>query len=242
MKLILLIILIIFGFQSSAWGQEPIQEIMKKIEHQTGMTFSYDPSILKGISRITFKSDNQSISECLTRLFQKLPLSYQINGTHIILKKRPRSVTISGFVRDKATTEYLIGASVYDSRTQRGTATNNHGFFSLTLPVGVVRLETSYIGYGRFSHTFQPLERDTVMEILLESGEALAEVVVTGSNDTQNPIQAPQMGTIKITRKMIKTIPTLFGEADVIKALQTQPGVSAGNPLSPPAMGEGFPA
>ena len=66
------------------------------------------------------------------------------------------------------------------------------------------------------------------MEILLESGEALAEVVVTGSNDTQNPIQAPQMGTIKITRKMIKTIPTLFGEADVIKALQTQPGVSAG--------------
>ena len=57
MKLILLIILIIFGFQSSAWGQaptlsieakqEPIQEIMKKIEHQTGMTFSYDPSILK---------------------------------------------------------------------------------------------------------------------------------------------------------------------------------------------------
>ena len=43
------------------------------------------------------------------------------------------------------------------------------------------RLETSYIGYGRFSHTFQPLERDTVMEILLESGEALAEVVVTGS-------------------------------------------------------------
>lgn len=110
MKLILLIILIIFGFQSSAWGQaptlsieakqEPIQEIMKKIEHQTGMTFSYDPSILKGISRITFKSDNQSISECLTRLFQKLPLSYQINGTHIILKKRPRSVTISGFVRD----------------------------------------------------------------------------------------------------------------------------------------------
>lgn len=86
---------------------------------------------------------------------------------------------------DKATTEYLIGASVYDSRTQRGTATNNHGFFSLTLPVGVVRLETSYIGYGRFSHTFQPLERDTVMEILLESGEALAEVVVTGSNDTQ---------------------------------------------------------
>lgn len=149
------------------------------------MTFSYDPSILKGISRITFKSDNQSISECLTRLFLKLPLSYQINGTHIILKKRPRSVTISGFVRDKATTEYLIGASVYDSRTQRGTATNNHGFFSLTLPVGVVRLETSYIGYGRFSHTFQPLERDTVMEILLESGEALAEVVVTGSNDTQ---------------------------------------------------------
>ena len=126
------------------------------------------------------------------------------------LEETPPLSNHQRFVRDKATTEYLIGASVYDSRTQRGTATNNHGFFSLTLPVGAVRLETSYIGYGRFSHTFQPLERDTVMEILLESGEALAEVVVTGSNDTQNPIQAPQMGTIKITRKMIKDHPDLI--------------------------------
>ena len=49
----------------------------------------------------------------------KAPSVLSDKRTHIILKKRPRSVTISGFVRDKATTEYLIGASVYDSRTQK---------------------------------------------------------------------------------------------------------------------------
>ena len=36
----------------------------------------------------------------------------------------------------------------------------------------------------------------------------------------------PQMGTIKITRKMIKTIPTLFGEADVIKACKPNRRIS----------------
>lgn len=238
MRLILLIFSIAFGYQSITWSQskplsldverEALPEIMRKIEHQTGMTFSYDPAILNPISPVTFKAENLPITECLARLFQNLPVSYKINGKHIILKRRPRTVTISGFVRDKATTEYLIGASVYDSRTQKGAATNNHGFFSLTLPAGAVRLETSYIGYGRYTHTFQQLERDTVMEILLAGGEELAEVIVTGNNATQNPIQAPQMGSMKVTQKTIKTIPTLFGEADVIKALQTLPGVSAG--------------
>ena len=36
------------------------------------------------------------------------------------------------------------------------------------------------------------------------------------------------MGTLKISQKTVKSIPTLLGESDVIKTLQTQPGVSAG--------------
>ena len=66
------------------------------------------------------------------------------------------------------------------------------------------------------------------MEILLKSGKELQEIVVTGTNASQNPVYTPQMGTLKISQKTVKSIPTLLGESDVIKTLQTQPGVSAG--------------
>lgn len=206
----------------------PLRDVLREIELQTGMTFSLESSMLKGLPGITFQTERESIPVVLGKLFKDLPITFTINKKVIILKKKPRFITISGFVRDLSSTENLIGASVYDPHSQRGTATNAQGFFSLTLPAGPIRLETSYIGYQRLGQTLTNLRQDTVMIIRLESGEQLDEVVVTGNNASQNPVVTPQMGELKVSQKLIKSIPTLFGEADVIKTLQTQPGVSAG--------------
>ena len=43
--------------------------------------------------------------------------------------------TVSGTVTDNATGETLIGATVMDARTGKGTVTNAYGRYSLTLPV-----------------------------------------------------------------------------------------------------------
>ena len=46
--------------------------------------------------------------------------------------------TISGTVSDTKSGETLIGATVVDSRSGKGTVTNPYGRFSLTLPRGEV--------------------------------------------------------------------------------------------------------
>ena len=43
-----------------------------------------------------------------------------------------------------------------------------------------------------------------------------------------NKLQNPQMGMTVMDDNAIRSVPTLLGEPDVIKALQLQPGVSAG--------------
>jgi len=74
------------------------------------------------------------------------------------------------------------------------------------------------------------LNNDTLLNRYLKADTAiiLNEVVVTGSSKAQNYVQTPQMGVIKLSQNEIKNIPTLFGEADVVKAFQMQPDVSAG--------------
>ncbi|MEJ7659651.1 MAG: carboxypeptidase-like regulatory domain-containing protein [Hymenobacter sp.] len=52
----------------------------------------------------------------------------------------PAHVTISGYVRDQATGENLIGVAVVQTVTGLGTATNTYGFYSLTLPTAGTRL------------------------------------------------------------------------------------------------------
>ena len=124
-----------------------VREILDEIQKQAGVTFSYESSLLSGLPKTTFRADDEALENCLTRLFANLPVVYKMTGRIVVLKRKPKQVTVSGFVRDKRSAESLIGASVYESGSRVGTASNNFGFFSLTLPGGDITIRASYIGY-----------------------------------------------------------------------------------------------
>lgn len=134
--------------------------------------------------------------------------------------------TISGYITDKANGETLISATVYDSSSLKGTTTNNFGYYSLTLPAGKVTLEYSYIGYQTLKQDFH-LQGDTVLNIRLEQDNMLEEVTVIG-NRSETGVKGSQMSAVEVPIGQIKNIPTLFGENDLIKALQLLPGVQSG--------------
>ena len=59
-----------------------------------------------------------------------------------------QKITISGYVKDAASKEALIGASVASVNSKVGTSTNQYGFFTLTFqPTDTVDLIISYSGY-----------------------------------------------------------------------------------------------
>lgn len=134
--------------------------------------------------------------------------------------------TISGYIADKETGERLISATVFDNRSLKGNVSNNYGFYSLTLPKGEVSLTYSYIGYQPQEHAFS-LQRDTVINIQLIPQNTLQEVTVVGHRSEMS-VKGSQMSAIEVPINQIKNIPTLFGENDLIKALQLLPGVQSG--------------
>src|SRR5690554_7042667 len=62
--------------------------------------------------------------------------------------------TISGTITDENSGEALIGATVYDYISGKGTTANNYGFYSLTLPSDSVRLRYSYVGFQNQTQAF----------------------------------------------------------------------------------------
>ena len=59
-----------------------------------------------------------------------------------------QKITISGYVKDAASKEALIGASVVNANNKTGTSTNQYGFYSLTVPVAdTIELLISFQGY-----------------------------------------------------------------------------------------------
>ncbi|MDR2680308.1 MAG: TonB-dependent receptor [Tannerella sp.] len=135
--------------------------------------------------------------------------------------------TLKGYVYDADSREAILNVTIFELRTKTGTYTNEEGFFSLSLPAKNLQLKISHIGYAEKTITIAALSPDSQITVYLEkSATLLQEVTVTTSKI--NLLTSPQMGALTINREKIKNIPAVFGEADIIKALQTQPGVSAG--------------
>ena len=135
--------------------------------------------------------------------------------------------TISGYVMDAESKETLIGATVFDRNSGKGCATNNYGFYTLTLDQGGVDLQVSYVGYTQQNKAID-LKENLSINFLLETNTTLDEVVVEATRATVSA-RSPQMSVVELPVQQIKSIPTLFGEADVLKAIQLLPGVQNGS-------------
>ena len=134
--------------------------------------------------------------------------------------------TISGTITDSRSGETLIGATVLDTRSGKGVVTNIYGHYSLTLPKDSISLRVTFVGYE--SQTFNmKLDRNQVLNVELRESVTLQEVTIT--SERTGDVRSVQMSAMDMPVEKIKSVPVLFGEADVIKALQLMPGVQSGS-------------
>ena len=137
-----------------------------------------------------------------------------------------KSHTISGYITDGKSQETLLGASIYDVATMKGVVSNNFGYYTLKLPNGKIQFRASFVGYDPYEAVFD-LRGDTLINIALTQSNQLNEVTVTARAIESN-VKGTQMSTIELPVMQLKKVPALFGETDVIKALQLLPGVQSG--------------
>lgn len=136
-----------------------------------------------------------------------------------------RKYTISGYVKDAVTGEYLIGATVYDKESSLGVTTNTYGFYSFTLPEGSYSIVFAFIGYKNAVKKVTLKENIKVNISLGLSDISLDEIVVTSERKNQN-ITSTQMSVEKLEMSQIERLPVLFGEKDILKTIQLLPGIS----------------
>nr|WP_234462506.1 TonB-dependent receptor [Adhaeribacter terrigena] len=138
--------------------------------------------------------------------------------------------TISGYVREAGSSEPLIGVTVYAPQFKAGISSNNYGFYSLTLPADSVLLQFSYVGYKPQFLKIN-LDQDQALNAFLQPEAALQEVEIVAEKEVRST-QTTQTSQVNIPVEMVKDMPALFGEKDVIKTVQMMPGVQKGGEAS----------
>ena len=139
-----------------------------------------------------------------------------------------RKINIKGYIKDMASGEDLIGATVSIEMLETGTTTNIYGYYSLSLPPGYHALNIQYVGYEQLELTAR-FERDTTLDLELSPYPVTLQEVVVSAKSREDRLNSLQMGVHKMSPKEIEVLPVLFGEKDILKTLQLLPGIQATN-------------
>ncbi|MBS1601049.1 MAG: TonB-dependent receptor [Bacteroidetes bacterium] len=135
----------------------------------------------------------------------------------------PGPVHLAGYVRDAKTGEPVVGASVYVENPRIGVASDQYGYYSITLPRGRHVLNIQSIGM-RDTRRLVMVYGDGKLSIDLRTQVLTLKRVIVSAEKASN-VKRTEMGVQKIDIKTIKQVPVVFGEADVLRVVMTMPGV-----------------
>ncbi|WP_264565068.1 TonB-dependent receptor [Flavobacterium sp. N3904] len=159
---------------------------------------------------------------CLFILFSSL---YSVAQDAVSSESTKQKFTISGIISDTNSNETLIGVNVLIPESKTGVITNEYGFYSITLPKGVYKIEITSLGFQTIEETVD-LNKNIKKNFKLSGSENVLQEVIINSNDSKTENRKPEMSVNKLSVSTIKKMPVVLGEVDIIKSILLLPGVT----------------
>ncbi len=227
----------IFGQEESILGKklripisnETLKFYIELIEKECKINFSYNSNEIPLNDKISLDVGELTLKQVFDHLEKNHEILTNIVGDMVIIKKA-KKYTISGYIKDKTSGESLIGATIYETEKFQGTSSNNYGFFSLTITEGNKKIRISYIGYTSITKDIL-LESDTTLSVDLKPGIGLQEISIYSTKENYK-LQGSEISMERLSIKTINEIPSFGGEADVLKAIEFLPGIQLGSEAS----------
>lgn len=206
---------------------QPVSAALWQLSQESQIPISFSDNLFDPTLRVSQTYTNTPIKTILEGLLATTNTRMlYTSGQVLVVKKVVRRFTISGYIEDAETGARLIGANIFDPITQRGTSSNEYGFFSLSLPANNYAIQFSYLGYRSFSKNVD-LHQNQPLQVSLSPNLTLEAIIVHASDDLPSG-GVTKAASEELPLEQMAVLPTLGGEVDVLRSLQQLPGVQSG--------------
>ena len=131
---------------------------------------------------------------------------------------------ISGTI--KSGESKIEAATINIIEAKRNVMSDSLGNYEIELKSGNYTFVISAVGLTTLRKTVK-VSRNVTLNFEMEDGaNNLNEIVISAARDDRS-LASPQMGAERLSMKTIKNIPLIFGERDVMKAIQLLPGIKS---------------
>ncbi len=184
-----------------------VRQVLYEIERQSRMSFFYSSNQIDTRRRISIDL-NASLEKVLGQLFDEEGISWQINGKHILLRRKPDAAKQNAYSNDRSNqneiallkshteikpisrtqtvkgivrdtdNEPLPGVSIIVKGTQTGALTDQDGKYSIDVPDAGATLIFSFVGY--IPQEVRVGNQSDISLVMQTDTKALSEVIVVG--------------------------------------------------------------
>jgi TonB dependent receptor/TonB-dependent Receptor Plug Domain/CarboxypepD_reg-like domain len=136
-------------------------------------------------------------------------------------------VTIKITVRDSTDNSLLKNAMIRIDFQKVYSSSDSSGIHTLSLRKGNYALSVTHLGYRTYNLKLLVNKKNISLNIALINVARELDEVVVNSQGSNNNVARPLLGVNPLSMKMIKRIPAMLGETDVLRGLQMLPGVTS---------------
>ncbi len=176
---------------------------------------------------IKLKQANPSLQYVLSLLFNETRYTfvYKKNRVVISMRKSESTFNLTGYIEENISGERLVGAHIYAHEVELGTTSNPFGFFSMSIAeADTVELSITALGYVPKKIYLFPTKEPRI--VTLEKD--VAELITVELENTPLFTEITQMSEVQFQADFSKRTPSFLGEPDILKTVQTLPGVQGG--------------
>ena len=148
-----------------------------------------------------------------------------VSLTSLFSQTSDNKVTLSGYVKDSANGESIVGATISIEGTDLSSTSNVYGFYSLSVSPGNYTVNVTQSGFTVSRMTVQ-ISVNLTKNFELSKVEDDFKGVSIKAKKRENFVEKVDMSTNNLNITQIKKVPALLGEVDIVKSVQLLPGVT----------------
>jgi hypothetical protein len=231
-----------------------LTDFIIEVESNHPVRFFYQPEWIQGL-QFSASFQEKPLSRALEEVLANSELTFQPYQERyfVLLQKNPAAIAsrlgngpdedaliiigdsldnqgantakVSGYIREGATGQGIVGATVYAESAALGTSTNLNGYFSFSLPVGRDQLTINSLGFEDETRNVRIVSDGSLSVDMFEETARLEEITITEQAEDYN-ISSSQMSATRMDIQKVKKMPAFLGEVDLINSIELLPGVS----------------
>ncbi|MEA5402358.1 TonB-dependent receptor plug domain-containing protein [Arcicella sp. DC2W] len=136
-------------------------------------------------------------------------------------------LTIKVMIRDSSDNSLLKDAIIKVDFQKVHSSSDSSGIHTLFLRKGNYALSITHLGYRTFNLKLLVNNKNINLNVGLVNVARELDEVVVNSQGGNNNVARPLLGVNPLSMKMIKRIPAMMGETDILRSLQMLPGVTS---------------